>query len=484
MTDQTRVTTAPSALRQTLDPLQVGALALGCIIGFGCFVLPGDFLATAGPLGASLGVLLGGLAMLVIARSYGVMVRTFPVAGAEFAYAYFAGGRYHAYICGWFLALGYLSVVPLNATALGMLGKFVAPGLFARGYLYSVSGFDVYAGEIGLASAAILTIGWFQTRGVGRIGRLQLGLTAVLVGGVLIVGLGPTVTDHVSLANLQPWFAANRGSLAGVLAIVAIAPWLYVGFDTLPQAAEEFAFSPRQGLRLMTMSIGAGAIMYAMVILSTASVMPWPTLVESGTPWATGDAIRTSLGPVGLACLAMAVMMAVFTGINGFLMASSRLLYGMGRAKLLPVWFADVDTRSQTPIHATRFVMIIALIAPWFGREVIVWVVDMAALGTAFGYLYTCIAAFHTARDGVDARDRDGMMALFGGLLSVGFIILLCVPGMPGFMSTPSWIALAVWIAMGGVFLASRAGQYRTLTPGELDRLILRRVDSPDTQRR
>ena len=77
-------------LDPTLKPLQVGALAVGCIIGFGCFVLPGDFLTTAGPLGATLGVLLGGAAMLIIARSYGVMVRAFPVAGAEFAYAYHA----------------------------------------------------------------------------------------------------------------------------------------------------------------------------------------------------------------------------------------------------------------------------------------------------------------------------------------------------------------------------------------------------------
>ena len=94
--------------------------------------------------------------MLVIARSYGVMVRAFPVAGAEFAYAYHACGRYHAYACGWFLALGYLSIVPLNATALAVLGTFVAPQLFARGSLYTVAGFEVFAGEILLASAAII----------------------------------------------------------------------------------------------------------------------------------------------------------------------------------------------------------------------------------------------------------------------------------------------------------------------------------------
>lgn len=83
--------TTDSDLRQTLRPRQVAALAIGCVIGFGCFVLPGDFLTTAGPVGATLGVLGGGGAMLIIARSYGVMVRALPVAGAEFAYAYRVG---------------------------------------------------------------------------------------------------------------------------------------------------------------------------------------------------------------------------------------------------------------------------------------------------------------------------------------------------------------------------------------------------------
>ncbi|MCY4594098.1 MAG: hypothetical protein OXC19_04790, partial [Bryobacterales bacterium] len=69
-------------LKPVLAPLQVASLALGCVIGFGCFILAGDFLETAGPLGAALGITLGGLAMLVIARSYGLMVRRFSVAGA------------------------------------------------------------------------------------------------------------------------------------------------------------------------------------------------------------------------------------------------------------------------------------------------------------------------------------------------------------------------------------------------------------------
>ncbi len=446
----------------------MGSLALGCVIGFGCFILAGDFLETAGPLGAALGIALGGLAMVVIARSYGRMVRAFPVAGAEFAYAYRAAGRHHAVICGWFLALGYLSIVPLNATALAVLGRFLAPEVFARGHLYTVAGFEVFAGEVGLAVSAVLLVGFLHSRGVQGVGRAQMILTGLMVAAVAVVGFGALTGPGASPSNWEPWFAPGRSAWTGVLAMLAISPWLYVGFDTLPQAAEEFAFPARKAFRLMAAAIVAGAGMYVVVVLATGVVVPWRELVAGESVWATGATVRASLGGVGVALLSVAVVTAIFTGINGFFMASSRLLFSMGRARLLPAWFGTIDPIRGTPRNALLFTGAASLLAPWFGREVIVWVVDMAAVGTACGYLYTCLAALS-----VTHRPRERVEAVFGALLSAGFLVLLLVPGMPGFMAFPSWIALAGWIALGALFYIRRAREFAAIPDAELDTLIL-----------
>jgi len=464
-------------LKPALRPLQVGALALGCVIGFGCFVLPGDFLGMAGPLGAALGVALGGAAMLIITQSYGLLVRELPVAGGEFAYAYDMGGRYHAYICGWLLTLGYLSIVPLNATALAVLGKFIAPELFARGYLYTVAGFDVFVGELVLASAAIVLVGYFQRRGARETGIFQLVMTATLVTAVVMIGVGTGVSGRAELVNFDPLFAPDRTAVGAVLSIVAISPWLYVGFDTLPQAAEEFDFSPSQGRVLMTGAIAAGALMYVVVILSTAVVMPWRELIATDTIWATGTTVQASLGTLGLIFLGIAVTMAILTGINGFFVASSRLLFGMGRARVLPSWFAEVHPTHRTPNNAILFTGLVSLIAPWLGREVILWIVDMSAVGTSVGYLYTCVAALVLARGmaGRKGAVKQGVYAAFGAALSVGFLILLLVPGMPAFMDRPSWIALAAWVGLGTIFFLSKAADYRSISKGDLDYLILGR---------
>ena len=463
-------------LKAILKPVQVGALALGCIIGFGCFVLPGDFLAAAGPVGASIGVVLGGLAMLVIARSYGLMVRIFPVAGAEFAYAYHVAGRYHAYVCGWFLTLGYLSIIPLNATALGVLAKFLAPGLFAQGYLYTIAGFDVFVGEVGLAAVAIIVVGIFHYRGVSQVGGLQVVLTALLVGSVMVIAFGTPFTSVASSTNWQPFFVSDKSPIAAVMAIVAITPWLYVGFDTVPQAAEEFNFSPKRSFKLIVWSILVAGIMYVIVILATASVMPWEQLIMSRPLWATGTTVRESLGPVGLTLLVVSVAAAIATGINGFYMATSRLMFSMGRAKLLPAWFSRVHPVYGTPTNAIIFIAFMSLLAPWFGREALSWVVDMSAVGTAFGYVYTCIAAYAVAKTGIIQVTRwDRVSAVAGAVIALGFVSLLCIPGMPAFMALPSWVALSVWITLGLIFYMVRVRTYRSISAKTLDQLILGR---------
>lgn len=459
-------------LQRHLNPWHIGALALGCIIGFGCFVLPADFLLKAGPVGASIGILLGAVLMVSIAWSYGIMVRRFPVAGGEFCFAYFAAGQHHAYICGWFLSLGYLAIVPLNATALAVLGKFLVPGFFARGDLYAVAGVEVYTGEVLLACAAVTLFGTFNYRGAQVVGATQLVMAVALVGAAALIGVGSVASQAGSVAHLEPAFSPDRSPLAGVLAMLAIAPWLYVGFDTLPQAAEEFNFPPEKSYLLMVSAIVMGGALYVIVLLATAYTMPWQELVAAKHAWATGYAVQQTLGTFGLLALAIAVCMGIFTGINGFFMASSRLLFSMSRARILPDWLGTLHPRFGTPANAILFVGAVSLLAPWFGRQVITWVVDMAAVGTAIGYFYTCYAAAILLRRQQAPATRVGL-AVFGVAVSAGFLVLLCVPGMPGFMAWPSWVALLLWVALGTWFYWSRAGELGKVSEGERDLLIL-----------
>lgn len=132
-------------LAKKLSPLNVWALAFGCIIGWGAFVMPGNtFLVKAGPLGTAIAMALASLIMIVIAFNYNYMINRYPVAGGEVAYAKQAFGAGNGFVCSWFLGLSYLAIVPLNATALALIGRNLMNNVFQVGFHYQVAGYDVY----------------------------------------------------------------------------------------------------------------------------------------------------------------------------------------------------------------------------------------------------------------------------------------------------------------------------------------------------
>ncbi|MFV0314885.1 MAG: amino acid permease, partial [Anaerotignum sp.] len=163
------------AFKKDLRKIDIWSLALGAIIGWGCFVMPGtSFLPKAGPLGSILGLMLGAIIMCIICVSYGYMIRKFPLSGGEFVYADTAFGKKHAFICGWFIVLAYWSLIPLNSTALAMISRYIIPGSPLQfGYLYTIAGWDVYLGEIALAYAFIIGLGIVNMRGIKSAGWFQ-----------------------------------------------------------------------------------------------------------------------------------------------------------------------------------------------------------------------------------------------------------------------------------------------------------------------
>ena len=457
----------PVRLEKKLSPLNVWSLALGCIIGWGAFVMPGNtFLGKAGPLGTAIAMGVAALIMIVIAINYNYMINKYPVAGGEFTYTQQAFGEKHAFVCSWFLGLSYLAIVPLNATALALIGRNLMNNVFQVGFHYTVAGYDIYFGEILLAVAALLLFAFLSIRGVRFTGVFQTCLVFALVGGVLIVTVAAILSPQATFRNLEPRFAPGNAGLAGVLAVVAVAPWAFVGFDTIPQAAEEFKFSPKKTKTIMVLSILFGAAVYVVLNTVTAAVVPegyanWAAYIEdlpnqSGLlSLPTFHAGYQLLGTAGLVFLGVAVLGAILSGIVGFYMATSRLLYSMAKEKVLPAWFGELHGKYKTPAHAILFILAIALFAPFFGRTALGWIVDMSSIGAAIGYGYSSLAAFRFAR----REGSKGIMftGILGTLMSLAFVVLLLVP-IPLFncsLGKESYLCLLAWIVIGILFYFS-----------------------------
>lgn len=477
-------------LTKSLSPLQVCALALGSIVGWGCFVLPGDmFLPNAGPIGTLLGFLAGAILISFVGVCYSYMIKHAPVAGGAFTYAYVGYGPTASFICGWSLVIGYIAIVMIDIAALSLIFRFLFPGVFEFGELYTIAGWKVYVGEIILMTIGTILFGWLNYRSVGMAGKLQLILAFMLTFGIIAFFWGATTTDTAGISNLMPYFAENKSQAACVMSIFALSPFLFVGFDTVPQASEEFAFDPAKCRNIMVISIFCGMLLYAMVMLGVAIAMPYPELLQKmeemraagGHAWATGYVATLAFGKVGSIVLACAVFGAVCTGINGFFVAASRLLLAMARGRILPAWFGKIHPVYHTPSNAILFTSLLAFLTPFAGRSAVGWTVDMSSVGTGIGYLFTCLVARRAILHS-DKKEGRGMglfccaMGIFCSLLT---LVLLLTPGSPAYISFAPRVVLGIWVLLGIFFYFSQKKEWSQLSTDEISANILGGSDIP-----
>ena len=455
--------------------MHVWAIALGCIIGWGSFVNPGKkFLPSSGVAGTAIAMVLGALVMIVIAFSYAYMVPKFPKAGGEFTFTKETFGKFPAYICGWFLLAAYLTNVPMNSTAIGLIVDGIFGPVLKWGFHYKIAGFEVWLGEIILASGILIGFGVLNILGVKKAGVIQTILAVMLVVSVFILFVAALFSPYAKIENMFPLWGfdkkaaiaaggytdefANQSAVSAILATFAIAPWAFVGFDTIPQAAEEFKFSYKRVIFIMVIAIIFGCFVYTSNnTIAAAALENWPELIVDSekTPWLLLAAAEKMLGVSGKIIVGVAVSCAVLSGIMGFYLASSRLMYSMSKDGFLPRAFGKIDEKHGTPKNALIFCIIVSLAGPVLGREALGWFVDMSAIGASIGYLFTCLATFRTIR-----KDRDGskflvILSVVGAVFSAGFIFLQLVP-IPGLNGVSfgfqSYIMLAVWVAIGFVF--------------------------------
>ncbi|MCQ2792999.1 MAG: APC family permease [Bacilli bacterium] len=455
--------------KKKLNPMDVWAIAFGCIIGWGAFINPGEkFLPNSGVLGTAIAIAIGAVIMIVISFSYAYMIRKHPKAGGEFIFAKQCFGRIPAYICGWFLIAAYLSNVPLNSTALGLVIDGLAPGALHFGFSYEIAGNTIYLGEILVACGVLILFAVINMLGTKKAGIVQTVLAVLLAVTVIILVVATIASPLTSWDNIGPLWGYFKtpegydpkvgvsGIMSAILATLAIAPWAFVGFETIPQAAEEFKFSFKKVIFIMVIAIIFGTFVYVANNTITALVIKnWPEYISNGGRWPLLYAAQQILGEIpGSIILGTAVLSAILSGIMGFYMASSRLIYSMGREGYLPKKFGTVDKKHNVPQLAIIFCLVISLVGPFLGRNALSWFVDMASIGTSIGFGFTCLAAFITM-----TKDKDGnifakILTLLGFAFACLFIVIQLIPiGNLGVsFSVPSYIIFGVWIALGVLF--------------------------------
>lgn len=461
---------APVDLRKVLGRRDVLGLAFGAMIGWGWVVLSGEMIDKAGSVGSILAFMVGAVMVLFVGLTYAELTSALSRAGGELSFTFVGIGPGAAFLCGWTLVLAYVSVCAFEAVALPTVVDYLIPG-FGRGYLWTIGGGDVHATWAIVGVVGALAIGLINFFGISLAAFVQWTAATLL----FLIGLCFFIPGTVGgeTANLSPLFT----SAGGFLSVVIMTPFLFLGFDVIPQIAEEIDIPFRAVGKLILISILIALVWYGLVQW-TVSV----TLDQSGIETrqlATGDAMTAVYNSAwGGRVLVLGGLLGIITSWNAFFIGASRLLFAMSRGGMLPPVFSRLHPRYESPVAVIVLITGITCLAPFFGRPALVWLVDAGGLAAVLGFMLVAVSFMRIRRKYPDLPRpyRAPAPRIVGGmaLLTTVFFVLLYMPGSPSALIWPQeWLIVLIWALLGVAFFAGARSRLRTMGRERQAELIL-----------
>ncbi|QQK75765.1 amino acid permease [Salicibibacter cibarius] len=435
--------------KKVLNNWDVFLLSFGAMIGWGWVVMSGTWITSAGSLGAALAFVIGGVLVVFVGLTYAELSSAMPFVGGEHVYVERALGNKSTFIASWAITFGYVSVIAFEAVALPTVITYLFPN-YEVGYMWTIAGWDVYLSWVivGMVGSIIMAgINYFGVKPAAKV-QIILTLSIFIVGIMLITGSG----FGGSVANMEPFFVDGAG---GIMAVLVLVPFLFVGFDVIPQAAEEANIEPRKIGKLLILSVVAAILFYIGVTFAVSLALPAASL--EGSELATADAMGAAFGsPVFANVLILGGVAGILTSWNAFIVGATRIIYAMAESRMLPSWFSKIHPKYGTPSNAIIFIAVLSVVSPLLGEPALDWFATAGGLGIVVAYFLVAISFVILRRrePEMERPYRAGNSQFIGFtaiVMSFGFIVLY-MPGMPSALFNIEWIIVFGWSLLGLVF--------------------------------
>ncbi len=443
------------ALRRSLGVLDLTAFGVGNTVGAGIFVLTGTVAAQyAGP-AVTLSFIAGSIACFFAGLCYAEFAAMVPVAGSAYSYAYATFGEVMAWIIGWSIMFEYLFSASL--VAIGWSGYVTsslhdigidlpavltsAPYRVVNEYHLVPSGniIDLPAVLVTLACTALLIIGTRQSSIVNTI------IVVTKVGAILV--LVAACYRYLHPANWHPFVPPDTGKPGehgwwGVLRGAGIVFFAYIGFDGVSTLAEE-AKDPKRTMPLsLFYSLAICTALYIAVSLTITGIADYHQLNVPDPVYKALNLAHANLGWLK-AIVAVVAVFGMISVILLSLLGQIRIFYAMGRDGLLPEGLSRCSRRFQTPHWGTLITGVLAALIAGFAPLDLLG--ELISIGTLMAFAIVCAGIIILRRSNPDAERpfRTPWVPLVPVLGVLCCVILMF--GLPW----PTWIRLAIWLALG-----------------------------------
>ena len=384
-------------------------------------------------------ILIGMVAMLFTAFSYGRMAGAYPSAGS--AYTYVSRELHPAlgYFAGWSILFDYLINPIICVIWISMAAKNILPAV----------PFPVYA----TAFAALFTA--MNLRGIESSSRTNTYLAGAL-GAVILLFLGAAahylwLHPPAGAAGWgRPFYDPQTFSLPAVSGGAALAVLTYFGFDGISMLSEEAHEARRNILRATVLVCLLTGLLATLQVYAAQLVWPETTFpdVDTAFCYVAGRAG----GPWLFQTVNAALLVATIGSGAGAHLAASRLLYSMGRDQAIPQkFFGQLNPRTHIPSNNILLIGGITLIGAFAMNYPLGC--ELVNFGALIAFMGVNISAF--VRFFVRAPRKT-----WGNLVSplIGFAVCLYLWTNLG--ATAKWAGL-IWLVTGVIYGAGRTGFFK-----------------------
>ncbi len=398
-------------------------------------------------------MLVGVLAALCVAGAIGQLATRIPSAGGLYTYSSVALGPYVGFLVGWAYSILYLLLVALSSLNFSLVASD-----FLREYFGWVVPTWPLALLVVLATLLATYYGIKSSTGVTAVlGTIEVAI--LLVVSVLLIAHAGGAN---SLAVFNPSNVPAGTSVLNALFLgVVFAMAALSGFEAAVPLAEEAERPRRTVPRAVLLAALLIGLFYTLAIY--AAVVGWGAndlggYLNSPNPWRE---MAGRLGPFFSLLVVLAILNSVIAGTQAGFNGTTRLLYAMGRAGVMPRQFAEVDRRHHTPQVAAFVSAAVALAAMlvfslWFGGAFngFVFFLTMVTLVLISLYIVTCVACIVYF---LRSRRAEFQPLLHLVIPLIGIVML--VPALyysgKGLESPASYAipAVFIWMALGVVTL-------------------------------
>lgn len=439
-----------SKFERVLSKKDIFAIAFGAMIGWGWVVMAGDWIKGAGTLGSIMAFIIGGIMVLFVGLTYAELTAAMPQCGGEHVFSLRALGKNGSFVCTWAIILGYVGVVAFEACAFPTVIQYICPG-FLKGYMYTIAGFDIYASwvVVGVIASIIITIiNYFGAKSAAKLQTI-LTISIAAIGVALVAASG----FSGNIENTKPLFTDGVG---GILTVAVMTPFMFVGFDVIPQAAEEINVPFKKIGKIMILSIVMAVIWYIMIIIAVSMVMTKSQLDTSTL--VTADAMKNAFFGSEMAAKVVIIggMAGIVTSWNSFFMGGSRAIYSLAESKMLPGFLAKLHPKYKTPTNAILLIGVISVVAPFFGRAMMIWLTNAGSFGVVVAYVLVSMSFLVLRFREPDMirpyKVKCGKIIGSIAVLLSEFMMLLYFPGMPSGLVKEELIMVGAWTVLGIIF--------------------------------